>query len=62
MLDKILAFLSISLFIAFMMVVTIYVNEPALWVIVVIGLIMGAFDFVRELFTAGNGPKEEPKA
>ncbi|HEY5700920.1 MAG TPA: hypothetical protein VIT83_02415 [Gammaproteobacteria bacterium] len=62
MLDKILAFISISLFIAFMMVVTIYVNEPALWIIVVIGLVMGAFDFVREIRTDGSVPGGEPKA
>ncbi len=62
MLDKILAFISISMFIAFMMVVTVYVNEPALWVIVVIGLVMGTFDFVREIRIAGNAPNGEPKA
>lgn len=62
MLDKILAVISISLFIAFMMVVTIYVNEPALWVIVMIGLAMGTFDFVREIFNGGKVTESEPEA
>ena len=45
------------MFIAFMMVVTAYVNEPALWIIVLIGLVMATFDFVREIREIGKTAK-----
>jgi hypothetical protein len=49
MLDKVLAILTMAGLVAFMGLVTIYINEPDLWIIVILVLAMGIFDFVREL-------------
>ncbi len=49
MVDKILAAIWMVALISFMMVVTGYVNEPDLWIIVVVVLILGIIDFVKEL-------------
>ncbi len=49
MLDKFLATLSILSLVAFMGVVAVYVNEPDLWIIIIIVLIMGIYDFFREI-------------
>jgi Flp pilus assembly protein TadB len=45
MLDRILAILSISMLVAFMLVVAVYVNEPDLWIVIIIVLTMAVFDF-----------------
>ena len=47
MTDKILAAFWILLLVGFMGVVTVYVNEPDLWTVVVICLVMGAYDFFK---------------
>jgi len=47
MTDKILAFLSMLLLAAFLSIVVIYVNEPDLWIVVVVVLLMGIYDFVK---------------
>ena len=52
MLDKVLGVFSISLLIAFMGVVVWFIGRPALTIIVVLVLVMGAFDFWRELWGA----------
>jgi len=56
MLDKILATLSLAMLVAFMMVIAVYVNEPNLWVVIVVVLIMAAYDFRRGLRRDRNGP------
>ena len=48
--DKILAALSIMLLVGFTMIVTVFVNEPDLWIVVVAVLAMATFDFWRETF------------
>lgn len=49
MLDKFLATLSILSLVAFLAVVAVYVNEPDLWIIIIVVLIMGIYDFYREI-------------
>lgn len=49
MVDKILASIWILALVGFMMVVTGFVNEPDLWIIVIIVLILGIIDFVKEI-------------
>ena len=55
-LDRILAVLSIVGLIAFMGVVTVFVNEIDLWIVVVLVLLMAAYDFWRTLRSQGDGP------
>ena len=49
MVDKIFATIWMLALAGFMLVVTGFVNEPDLWIIVIFVLILGAFDFVREI-------------
>ena len=56
MVDKILATLSLAMLVAFMMVVAVYVNEPNLWIVIIVVLIMAAYDFWRGLRRDRNGP------
>lgn len=53
MLDKILAIFFMALLIAFMGIVLVYINELALWIIVCIVLVMGAYDFYVDLRGSG---------
>jgi len=56
MLDKVLAAVSIAMLIGFMLIVTVFVNEPDLWIIVVVVLVMAVFDFARTFRQNGKGP------
>lgn len=56
MLDKVLATISIAALIAFMLIVTVFVNEPDLWIIVVAVLAMAVYDFWRTFRQNGKGP------
>lgn len=56
-LDRILAVLSILLLIAFMGIVTWFVNEPDLWIVVILVLVMASYDFWRTL-----KPRKGPNA
>ncbi len=56
MLDKVLATVSIVMLIGFMLIVTVFVNEPDLWIIVVVVLVMAVYDFVRGLRQNSKGP------
>ena len=47
--DKVLAVISLGALIAFMGIVLVYINEMALWIIVVTVLVMAAYDFYIEL-------------
>ena len=49
MTDRILAALSILLLVGFMSIVVVFVNEPDLWIVVVLVLAMGIYDFWRTL-------------
>lgn len=49
MLDKFLATISMLSLIAFMGVVAVFVNELDLWIVIVVVLIMGSYDFFREI-------------
>lgn len=49
MVDKVLAVLFMGALIAFMGVVLVFINEPALWIIVCSVLVMGVYDFYTEL-------------
>lgn len=53
MMDKILAIVFMSLLIGFMGIVLVYINEPALWIIVCIVLVMGIYDFYVDLRGSG---------
>ncbi len=58
MLDKILATISILSLVAFMGVVAVFVNEPDLWIIIIVVLLMGVYDFYREISRASRKQKE----
>ena len=58
MVDKVLAAASILILVAFMSVVTVYVNEPDLWIVVIIVLAMGAYDFWRSFRPGGDHYQE----
>lgn len=49
MLDKVLAVISLGALVAFMGIVLVYINELALWILVVTVLLMVAYDFFTEL-------------
>lgn len=49
MLDRVLATLSALVMIGFMSVVLVFVNEPALWIVVIVVLVMMVSDFVITL-------------
>jgi len=49
MMDKVLAIFFMAALIVFMGVVVVYINEPALWIIVSAVLVMGVYDFYTEL-------------
>ena len=56
MLDKVLAAVSLVMLIGFMLIVTAFVNEPDLWIIVVVVLVMAVYDFVRGFRRNGKDP------
>lgn len=49
MIDRILAVVSLLSFIFFLAILVDYVREPDLTIVVVIGIVMAAYDFWREL-------------
>ena len=53
MLDKVLAIISMLALVSFMSIVLWFINEIALWVIVCGVLLMGIYDFYRELWASG---------
>lgn len=53
MVDKVLAVFFMVLLVVFMGVVLVFINEPALWIIVCGVLIMGVYDFYIELRGGG---------
>ena len=54
MTDKILAVLSMTFFLAFIGFLAVWVNEPDLWVVVVVVAAMGAYDFWRSCRPGGE--------
>lgn len=58
MLDRIFAVLSILALIGFMGIVTVFVNEPDLWIVVILVLAMASYDFWRSL-RPRKGPKSD---
>ncbi len=58
MLDKLLATISMLSLVVFMGVVTVFVNEPDLWIIVIVVLIMGIYDFFREIRSESQKKRE----
>lgn len=56
-LDRILAILSMLALIGFMGIVTVFVNEIDLWLIVALVLAMGIYDFWRSVGRRGDGPR-----
>lgn len=54
MLDKVLATISILALVCFMSVVVTFVNEPDLWIVVIVVLCMAIFDFIREFRNANK--------
>lgn len=57
MLDRVLAVLSILGLVGFMGIVTVFVNEPDLWIVALVVLAMATFDFWRTLRAKNGGPK-----
>jgi uncharacterized membrane protein YoaK (UPF0700 family) len=57
MTDKILAIISISLFLVFVGFLAIWINEPDLWVVVVVVAGMALYDFWRTLRADGDAGK-----
>lgn len=60
MLDKFLATLSILSLVAFMGVVAVYVNEPDLWIIIIVVLIMAIYDFFLQIRRESQKQNETP--
>lgn len=58
MLDKVFALASIAMLAGFLAIVVTYVNEPDLWVVVVVVVVMAAFDFWRSFRPGGDHYKE----
>ncbi len=56
MLDKIFAAAGMLGLVAFMGIVAVYVMEPALWLVVFVGVFIAAFFIWRDVAAAGNGP------
>ena len=54
MVDKLLAAIAMATLVAFVMIVTVYVNEPELWIVTIMVLAMGIHDFVQS-FRQKNG-------
>ncbi len=54
MVDKLLAAIAMATLVAFVMIVTVYVNEPELWIVTILVLAMGIYDFVQS-FRQNNG-------
>ena len=60
MLDRILAVLSLLALILFLSVVVRFVDEPALWVVILIVVVMAIYDFWRAVGPkAPNGSSSE---
>ncbi len=57
MLDKFLAVISMATFVSFLGVVAVFVNEPDLWAVLVIVVMMGIYDF----FLTARGDNRESK-
>ncbi len=55
MADKIVALASLVGLIAFMGVVVWFVNEPDLWIVVILVLVMASYDFWITLRKSDNG-------
>ena len=55
MVDKIVALASLAALVAFMGVVVWFVNEPDLWIVVLIVLVMASYDFWISLRKSNNG-------
>jgi hypothetical protein len=55
MIDKFLAFFSMAMLVAFILIVAVSVNEIDLWIVVLVVLAMGIFDFVSETRASHNG-------
>lgn len=55
--DRILAVVSIALFVGFMGIVAYFVREPELWVIFVVVALLAIYDFWNDLRPGGSGPK-----
>lgn len=47
--DRILAVLSMALFVGFLGILVYYVSDPALWVVLAVVALMGCYDFWTEL-------------
>lgn len=56
-LDRILAILSMLALVGFMSIVTVFVNEIDLWLIVGLVLAMGIYDFWRSVGRRGDEPR-----
>lgn len=52
--DRILAVLSMALFVGFLGILAYYVSDPALWVVLAVVTLMGCYDFWAEL-RSGTG-------
>ncbi len=59
MVDKVLASIWILAFVGFMMVVTNFVDEFDLWIIVILVLILAIIDFVKEIRESDQKSKGE---
>ena len=64
MVDKIFAAIWMLALVGFMIIVTQFVNEPDLWIIVIFVLLLGAYDFVREIrqMSDSSGNASQPQA
>ncbi|MFQ5467323.1 MAG: hypothetical protein ACE5DS_04225 [Kiloniellaceae bacterium] len=54
MTDKIIAIFSLFMFIGFVGIIVTYINEPALWTVVLIVVAMAVYDFWRALRRGNN--------
>lgn len=54
MTDKIIAIFSLLLFIGFIGIIATYINEPALWAVMIIVMVMAVYDFLRALRRGNN--------
>ena len=56
MLDRIFAAAGTLGLVVFMGIVAVYVMEPALWLVVLVGVSIAAFFVWRDVAAVGNGP------
>jgi len=57
MADKIFAPIALALFIGFIAFLAIYVNEPDLWIVLIVVAILASYDFWQAL-RGGNGQSQ----